>query len=168
MHSYNASHNHVKWKWKWRDMWPSMVTHIRNLCSAVNPSKVHTQSSEHTQAVGSHLCCGARGAVGGSVPCSRVSAQSWYWGWRERWLFTAPTYNSCRTWDSNPQPLDYESDSLSIRPLLVLQLYLIKRTLLFFSFGWTNNFCLDGTTATLIMSLFVSLFLGITQASVWI
>ncbi len=42
---------------------------------------------------------------------------------------------------------------------LVLQLYLIKRTLLFFSFGCTNNSCLDGTTATLIMSLFVSLFL---------
>ncbi len=29
-----------------------------------------------------------------------------------------PTYNSCRTWDSNSQPLDYESDSLTIRPRL--------------------------------------------------
>ncbi len=29
-------------KFKWRDMWPSMVTHARNLCSAFNPSKVHT------------------------------------------------------------------------------------------------------------------------------
>ncbi len=45
-----------------------------------------------------------RGAVGGSVPCSRVSPQSWYWRWRERSLFTPPTDNSCRTWDSNPQP----------------------------------------------------------------
>ncbi len=41
--------------------------------------------------------------------------------------------------------------------------------------GWTNNFCLGGTTATLIVSLFVSLFLinipwklGVKQASVWI
>ncbi len=25
-----------------------MVTHTRNLCSAFNPSKVHTHSSEHT------------------------------------------------------------------------------------------------------------------------
>ncbi len=41
---------------------------------------------------------------------------------------------------------------------LVLQLYLIKRTLKCFSLGWTNIFCLDGTTATLIMSLFVCLF----------
>ncbi len=66
------------------DIRPSMVTHTRNLCSAFDPSKVHTHSSEHTHrehtpgAVGSHLCCGARGAVGGSVPCSRVSPQSWY------------------------------------------------------------------------------------------
>ncbi len=33
---------------KWRDIWPSMVTHTRNLCSAFNPSKVHIHSSEHT------------------------------------------------------------------------------------------------------------------------
>ncbi len=28
----------------------------------------------------------------------------------------SPTNNPCRTWDSNPQPLDYKSDSLTIRP----------------------------------------------------
>ncbi len=47
---------------------------------------MHTHSSEHTHththththcehtpgAVGSHLCCGTRGAVGGSVPCSSI------------------------------------------------------------------------------------------------
>ncbi len=32
-------------------MWPSMVAHTRNLCSAFNPSKVHTHSSEHTHTV---------------------------------------------------------------------------------------------------------------------
>ncbi len=45
-------------------------SHTRNLCSAFHPSKcTHTAvSSEHTPgAVGSHFCCGARGAVGGSV-----------------------------------------------------------------------------------------------------
>ncbi len=73
------------------DIRPSMVTHTRNLCSAFDPSKVHTHG-----AVGSHLCCGARGAVRGSVPCSRVSPQSWYWRWRECCTFTPPTYNSCR------------------------------------------------------------------------
>ncbi len=56
-----------------------MVTHTRNLCTVFNPFTVHTHSSEHTPgAVGSHLCCGARGAVGGLVPCSRAP-QSWYW-----------------------------------------------------------------------------------------
>ncbi len=87
----------------WRDIRPSMVTHTWNLCSTFNPSKVHTHSSEHTHthcehtpgAVGSHFCCGTRGAVGGSVPCSRAP-QLWYWRWRERCTFTPPTYNSCR------------------------------------------------------------------------
>ncbi len=39
---------------KWRDIRPSMVTHTRNLCSAINPSKVHTHSSEHTHTVKTH------------------------------------------------------------------------------------------------------------------
>ncbi len=39
---------------KSRDILPSMVTHTRNLCSAINPSKVHTHSSEHTHTVNTH------------------------------------------------------------------------------------------------------------------
>ncbi len=96
-----------------------MVTHTRNWSSAFNPSKcTHTAvSSEHAPgAVGSH-CSSTRGAIGGSVPCSRAP-QSWYWRWRECCSFTVPTFNPCRTWDSNPQPLDYKSDSLNIRPRL--------------------------------------------------
>ncbi len=79
--------------------WPIMVTHISALhlthpkCTCTHAYREHTPG-----AVGSHLCCGARGAVGGLVPCSRAS-QSWYWGWREHWTFTPPTYNFCRTWD---------------------------------------------------------------------
>ncbi len=42
------------WKWKWSDIRPSMVTHTRNLCSAINPSEVHTHSSEHTHTVNTH------------------------------------------------------------------------------------------------------------------
>ncbi len=105
-----------------------MVTHTRNWSSAFNSSKcTHTAvSSEHTHcehapgAVGSH-CSSARGAIGGSVPCSRVP-QSWYWRWRECCSFTIPTFNPCRTWDLNPQPLDYKSDSLTIRPRLPHQM----------------------------------------------
>ncbi len=103
---------------KGRDVWPSMATHTRNLCSTFNPSKCpHTAvSSEQTHSV---VVCSLHtpGAVG-LVPCSRVSHQSWFWGWREDWTFTPPTYNPCRTWDSNPQPLGDKSDSLPIRPRL--------------------------------------------------
>ncbi len=60
------------------------------------PIQVHTHTAvnththrEHTpRAVGTHLCCGAWGAVGGSVPCSRTP--SWYWRWREHCTFTPP------------------------------------------------------------------------------
>ncbi len=77
----------------------------------------HSQQWTHTWSSGQPFC-GARGAVGGSVPCSRVSPQSWYWRWREHLLFTPPTDNPCRTWESNLQPLGYKSNSLTIRPRL--------------------------------------------------
>ncbi len=77
----------------------------------------HSQQWTHTRSSGQPFC-GARGAVGGSVPCSRVSPQSWYWRWREHLLFTPPTDNPCRTWESNLQPLGYKSNSLTIRPRL--------------------------------------------------
>ncbi len=77
----------------------------------------HSQQWTHTRSSGQPYC-GARGAVGGSVPCSRVSPQSWYWRWREHLLFTPPTDNPCRTWESNLQPLGYKYNSLTIRPRL--------------------------------------------------
>ncbi len=73
-----------------------------------HPKWTHTRSSGQP-------CYSAQGAVGGSVPCSRTP-QSWYW--RRREVIYSPTNNPCRTQDSNPQPLDYESDSLTIRPRL--------------------------------------------------
>ncbi len=48
-----------------------------------HPKWTHTRSSGQP-------CYGARGAVGGSVPCSRTP-QLWYWRRRERWLFTPPS-----------------------------------------------------------------------------
>jgi len=91
-------------------------THART--HARTHAHTHTHTHTHThRAVGSHICCSTQGAVGGSVPCSRAP-QSWYWRWRECWLFTPHTYNPCQTWDSNPQPLDNKSVSLSIRPRL--------------------------------------------------
>ncbi len=95
----------------WRDIRPSMVTHIRNLCSAFNPSKVY----RHTPgAVGSHLCCSARGAVGGSVPCSRATRYGIEGGERALYIHS-PHRQFLLAWDSNSQPFDYESDSITIR-----------------------------------------------------
>ncbi len=53
--------------------WSSGHTHTHTWSSG----NTHTHTHTHTPgAVGSQRC-GARGAVGGSVPCSRVSPQSW-------------------------------------------------------------------------------------------
>ncbi len=82
---------------EWRDIRPSMMTHTRNLCSAFDPSKVHTHSSEHTpKAVSSHFMLRRPGSSWGfgallegtSVVVLKVE--------REHCTFTPPTYNSCR------------------------------------------------------------------------
>ncbi len=79
-------------KWKWRDMWPSMVTHTQNLCSAFNPSKVHTHSSEHThtpwthtRSSGSHLCCSPGSSWGWTLHYHRylVYMQSMLYSWKK-------------------------------------------------------------------------------------
>ncbi len=113
------------------DIQPSMVTHAQNSCSAFTHPSAHTQQwinthREHTPgAVGSRLCCGAQGAVGGSIPCSSTP-QSWYWRWRasaqvhlsrgieggERALYIHSLHlQFLPDRDSNSQPFDYESDS---------------------------------------------------------
>ncbi len=46
-----------------------MVTHTLNLCSAFNPSKVHTHTHTHTHTPGA---VAAIYLVGGSVSCSRA------------------------------------------------------------------------------------------------
>ncbi len=119
-------------QWLYQHTKKSEVTHTRNLCSVCNPSKWCARAHTHThRAVGSHLCCGTRGAVGGSVPCSRA-AKLWYWGWVERALYiNSPHLQFLPVQDSNSQPLDYESDSLTIRPQLA-QLY--RPTCLFICF----------------------------------
>ncbi len=71
-------------------IYPSKRTHTHT-----HTAWTHTHHEHTPRAVGSRLCCSARGTVGGSVTCSRAP-QSWYWGWRERCTFTHPTYNPCR------------------------------------------------------------------------
>ncbi len=77
------------------DIQPSMVTHTQNSYSTLSHPSAHTHISEHTPgAMGSHLCCGARGAIEGSVPCSRAPRRG-IEGGRERCIHS-PSYNLYR------------------------------------------------------------------------
>ncbi len=86
--------------------------------SATTNTHTHTHTHrEHTPgAVGMHFILRHPGAVGVRCLAQGTSVVVLR---RECWTFTPPTYNSCRTWDSNPWPLGYKSDSLSIRPRLL-------------------------------------------------
>ncbi len=112
---------------------------LGNLCSAFNPPKcTHTVVNTHTpwthtrssgqpmlRHPGSSWGFGAllkgtsvvvlkvERAVGGLVPCSRTP-RSWYWRWRERWLFTPPP-----TIPAGPETRtrDYRVTSLNIYPV---------------------------------------------------
>ncbi len=65
--------------------------------------------------MGSHLCCGTRGAVGGLVPCSRAPRLGIDGGERALYIHS-PHLQFLLPRDLNSQPFDYESDSLIIRP----------------------------------------------------
>ncbi len=100
---------------------------ILRICALYLTHPKCTHSSELTPgAVGSLLCCGTWGAVGRSVPGSRAP-QSWYW----RWIFTPPTYNSCRP-ETLTRNLSITSPTLTSRPRLppgVIVLHLSDQTI---------------------------------------
>ncbi len=91
--------------------------------------------------MGRPLCYTARGAVGGSVSCSRVSPQSWYWGWSERWTFTPPTYLRLEpvTFGLSPTLYPLGHDCPNCRLLRIH--WWASDVMLHFSkmFGWTNK-----------------------------
>ncbi len=99
--------------------WPILWICALNLThpSAHMQQWTHT-SWTHTQSSGQPYCCGTRGVVGGSVPCSSVSAQSWYWRWRESACYSLPHRQFLP--NLRLEPVGYKSESLSIRPLLPL------------------------------------------------
>ncbi len=99
-----------------------MVTHTQNLCSAFNPSKVHTHSSEHTHTVNTRRSGQPfYAAVPGEQLGVRCLAQEHLSRGieMERALYIhSPHLQFLPARDSNSQPFDYESDSLTIRPRL--------------------------------------------------
>ncbi len=82
---------------------------------------IHTHREYTPGAVGSHLCCSVRGAVGGSVPCSRAPRHGIEGG---RVLYIhSPHLQSLPAQDSKSQPFNYKSDSLTIGHDLPLPLW---------------------------------------------
>ncbi len=100
---------------------PSMVTHTRDLCSTfTHPKCTHT----HTHTVNTHpeqwaaIYAAAPGEQWG-VRCLAQGHLSRGIEGRESAVYLPPpTYNSYRHRDSNSQPLDYKSDSLTIKAQL--------------------------------------------------
>ncbi len=100
--------------------WPILGISALHLSHPFQSAHTQHWTHTHTRSSGQPFMLRHRGAVGGSVSCSRAP-QSWYWGWREHCTFTPLTDNPCQTWDSNPQPLGYKSDSLTFRPRLEIK-----------------------------------------------
>ncbi len=108
----------------WQVWWP-----ILGICA------LHlTHPSEHTQqwVVNKHTHTHTHTAASGQPFMLRHPGSSWGYGALLKGLTSVvvlrveesighslpPLTIPCRTWDSNPQPLGYKSDSLSIRPRL--------------------------------------------------
>ncbi len=130
-----------KWKWKWRDIRPSMVTHTRNSCSAFNPSKVHTHTAVNTHS-SEHTHTHTHTRSSGQPFMLRCPGSSWGFGALlkgtsvvvlrvERALYIhSPHLQFLPARDSNSQPLDYESNSLTIRlTILTIKLLFLKGTI---------------------------------------
>ncbi len=62
----------------------------------------------HTRSSG-QPCYSARGAVGGSVSALLKDTSVMVLKEKRALVIHSPTNNPCRTRDSNPQPLDYET-----------------------------------------------------------
>ncbi len=109
----------IWWRMKW---WP-----ILGICALhlTHPS-AHTQQwvvDKHTH---THTHPEQRAAIDAAAPGEQLGVWCLAQGSHlsrgieggQHWTLTPPTYNPCRTWDSNPQPLGYKSNSLSTRPRL--------------------------------------------------
>ncbi len=124
------SSHYTSIQWKWRDIRPSMVTHTRNSCSAFNPSKcTHTVVNTHTPWTHTHTPWTHTPSSGQPFMLRRPGS-SWGFGALlkgtsvvvlkvERALYIhSPHLQFLPARDSNSQPLDYESESITIRPWL--------------------------------------------------
>ncbi len=122
-----AAWRRCKWKWKVKVTWhvAKYGNPYSELVLCIYPiQSAHTHSSEHTHTVNTHPEQWA--AIYAAAPGEQLGVRCLAQGHLSRGIegeesavhSLPPTYNSCRTWDSNSQPLDYESDYLTIRARL--------------------------------------------------
>ncbi len=94
-----------------------MVTHTQNLCSAFNPSQVHTHSSEHTHTHNVNTHPEQWAAIYAVVPREQLGVRCLAQEHLSRDIEGgesagySPHRQSLPARDSNLQPLDYEYDS---------------------------------------------------------
>jgi len=120
-----------------------MVTHTQNSCSAFNPSKVHTHTAVNTHTAAIHTAQSAHthtakcththssehththtvnthpAAIHTEAPGEQLGVRCLGQGHLSRGIEStvhSPPLQFLPARDSNPQPFDYESDSLTIRP----------------------------------------------------
>ncbi len=101
------------------------TAHTQNLCSAINPSKVHTHSSEHThtpgiqnRSSGQPFMLRRPGSIWGFSALLKGPTSVVVLSVERALEIHSPHLQFLPARDSNLQPLDYESDSLTIRPRL--------------------------------------------------
>ncbi len=110
------------WKWKWSDVWPIIVTHTRNLCSAFNPSKwthTHIHTHTHTHTMNTHP---EQWAANAAAPGEQLGFGALLKGitsvvvLRIERVLDIHSFHLQSLLDQrlNPRPLGYKSDSLSL------------------------------------------------------
>ncbi len=102
-----------------------MVTHTQNLCSAFTHAKcTHTAVNirtpwTHTRSSGQRFFAAVAGEQLGVWCLAQGHPSRGIEGGESVVYMHSPNLQFLPVWDSNLQPFDYESDSLTIRPRLV-------------------------------------------------
>ncbi len=122
--------------WDWTRMNALVVMHRQTLCENVDSAKIKVSfyTTEISIFYTWHWCI---------VLSYIVSIY--------RWIVTPLVQTHSLYLNLDWRHISLANQSYNASHNLVLQLYLTKPTLLCFGLGWTNNFSLDGTTATLII-----------------
>ncbi len=112
------------------------MTHTQNLCSAFNPSKVHhTAVNTHTvntHTVNTHTYPEQWAAIYAAAPGEQLGHLSRGIEGVESAGYSLPHLQFLPARDSNSQPFDYESDSLTIRPRIPFIIFFIINCILNF------------------------------------